>query len=300
MGDNTLNLSTTAVSLAVRMKETTASIPCLVVMRGLDVGRVIPLQESTMVAGREETCEIQLTDEGISRRHAQFTKLAGGFGIEDLGSTNGVFVNGEPVTSQLLAEGDKVLLGQSTVLKFTHQDELELEFQRNIHQSASVDGLTGALNRKALDQRLESEWSFAHRHGTNLGVIMADVDHFKQVNDTYGHSVGDEVLKAIAKVLGDTIRKEDVFGRYGGEEFLLIIRDVGDRGTTRLANRLRRLVERLQFQCGSETITVTISLGVATMEETAVTAKESLVRVADQRLYAAKRAGRNRVVSEDV
>jgi two-component system, cell cycle response regulator len=293
-----MELSTTAVTLAARMQNSDGLMHCLVVMRGLDVGNVVKLDRPVVVAGRDESCDVVLSDEGISRRHARFIRQGDQFILEDLGSTNGVFVNGTQIDVSVLSEGDKILLGRFTVLKYTQQDELELEYQRRIHESASNDGLTGALNRRSLETRLESEWSFAHRHGTDLSVIMFDVDHFKRVNDTFGHAMGDEVLRAIADTVKKTIRMEDVFGRYGGEEFVLVVRGVGHEGALGLAQRLRILIELLRLQANGRPVPITISLGVATCTSAQVLSAEALIKLADKRLYVAKETGRNRVVGE--
>lgn len=294
--NRTMELSTTAATLAAELQAAKGLMHCLVVMRGLDVGHVIKLDRPVVVVGRDESCDVVLSDEGISRRHARFIKQGEQYIIEDLGSTNGVYVNGTQIDVSMLKEGDKILLGRFTVLKYTRQDELELEYQRKIHESASVDGLTGALNRRSLETRLESEWSFARRHGTDLSVIMLDVDHFKKVNDTHGHAVGDEVLKAIAQTVKETIRMEDVFGRYGGEEFVLVVRGVGHDGALGLAQRLRVMIELLRLQANGHAVPVTISAGVSTCTPEQPLTPESLVKLADERLYRAKETGRNRVV----
>lgn len=267
-------------------------------MRGLDVGSVIRMTKPSIVIGRDESCDVILSDEGISRRHARFTLQNRNYAIEDLGSTNGVYINGTQVSSAILAEGDKILLGRFTILKYSRQDELELEFQKRIHESASIDGLTGALNRRSLETRLEAEWSFSQRHGTELNVIMFDVDYFKRVNDTYGHSTGDEVLRAISEEVLKTIRMEDLFGRYGGEEFILVVRGIGHQGAVGLAERIREMIERLELRTQGHIVPVTISLGVSTASDTTLGSPEELIKLADERLYKAKQRGRNRVVGE--
>lgn len=294
--DRTLELATTSTSLASQLKDSGNRTPCLVVMRGLDVGNVIRLERPVLVAGRDDECELVFTDEGVSRRHARFVSQGKGYFIEDLGSTNGIFVNGTAVESALLSEGDKILLGRFTVLKYTQQDELELEFQRSIHESASLDGLTGALNRRCLDVRLEAEFSYARRHKTEVSLIMFDLDRFKRINDTYGHAAGDEVLRMLADAVRETLRMEDLFGRYGGEEFVVALRGVGHAGTMGLAERLRQVVASLQVKDRGEQIPVTISLGVATIRRDSSETLSDLVSRADKRLYQAKEGGRNQII----
>lgn len=297
--DQTLELTNTASVLAQRMQSPSRRIHCFVVMRGLDEGHVIRMEGQKLVVGRDDTCDVVINDEGISRHHARFTIQGLNVVIEDLGSTNGVFVNGAQVSATVLEEGDKVLLGRFTVLKYALQDELEIEFQEQIHESASVDSLTGALNRRSLESRLTSEWSFARRHSTDLSVLMLDVDHFKLMNDTYGHATGDQVLIAISEKIRGAVRMEDVFGRYGGEEFIVVVRGVGHAGAMGLARRLRMLIERMNLNINGEVVSVTVSIGVATSYGTNGHTPETLVRSADERLYAAKQHGRNRAVGDE-
>jgi diguanylate cyclase (GGDEF)-like protein len=291
-----MEISPTMSSLVDRMKAERGLSHCLVVLRGLDVGNVIRLEGDEVVVGRDPDNSIILTDEGVSRRHARFMRDGKVYRIEDLGSTNGVFVNGSQASRVALVDGDKILLGRFTVLKYAQQDELELEYQMRIHRSASLDGLTGALNRRSIENQLASEVSFARRHGTELSVLMLDIDHFKKINDTYGHTTGDEVLRGLAQQVKTCIRIEDLFGRWGGEEFVVLVRGVGRTGSFLLANRLLKAIEQFEISCSGERIPVTTSIGVATLHHTTEdTAGELIVR-ADQCLYEAKRQGRNRVV----
>ncbi len=292
----TMELSQTASDLAAQMQTQGRLAHCLVVLRGLDVGNVIRLEGPEVVAGREPECDIVLTDEGVSRRHARFLLEGSRYLMEDLNSTNGIFLNGVQVDRALLAEGDKILFGRFTVLKYTQQDELELEYQLRIHRSASTDCLTGALNRRSLDNRLDSEWSFARRHGTDLSVVMLDIDHFKRVNDTYGHAAGDEVLRTLAHYIRKVIRVEDLFGRYGGEEFVVLVRGVGHVGAVQMAERVRAMIQGLDLRFSGDRIPVTASFGVATIRHDPSETAERLVDRADRCLYEAKGLGRNRVV----
>lgn len=297
--EHTVELSRTAQNLAIRMAEAQPSTHCLVVMGGMDVGAVYRLTTPTVVAGRDPECDVPLGDDGISRRHASFTIEGGRCFVEDLNSTNGVFLNGSRIGRAELQDGDKILLGRFTILKYEKQDDLEIEYQRRVHESLSLDGLTGILNRRALEQRISSEWSFATRHGTSLSVLMLDVDHFKKVNDTYGHAAGDVVLKAVAGAVAEAIRGEDFAGRYGGEEFVVVARGIGQVGAMMLARRLRAVVEGLRIEHGGEAVPVTVSIGVATAAGSYGDTAATLLKLADERLYLAKRAGRNREVGEE-
>jgi len=158
---------------------------------------------------------------------------------------------------------------------------------------ANVDPLTELPNRRALMERLGQEWQRIRRHGGSLAFIMADIDLFKRINDTYGHQLGDRLLHQIARVIADQCRESDFPARYGGEEFAVLVPAENARGASGLAERCRREVEAISMEVGKETARVTASFGVADSEE--LPSPEDLIRLADEALYAAKRAGRNRV-----
>ncbi len=295
--DQTVEISADVQQLLTRMAGEQTPTRCLVVMGGLDVGRVLPLRQDRVVAGRDPSCDLVVTDSGTSRRHAELERTGDDYTITDLDSRNGVFVNGERVKSRQLRDGDKILLGQATVLKYESQDEIELEYLRQLRSSLSTDGLTGVLNRRALDERLQSEWSYTARHDTSLSALIIDVDHFKKINDTWGHAVGDQVLRAMASSLADQVRAEDHLGRYGGEEFVVVARGIGAGGAARLGERLRTRVEALQILHEGKPIPITVSIGVATTRGSEMSSA-ALMERADKRLYEAKNGGRNRVVAD--
>jgi two-component system, cell cycle response regulator len=162
-----------------------------------------------------------------------------------------------------------------------------------LHHAASHDFLTGIWNRAAIIAFLQREISRALREGLPLGVIMVDIDHFKKVNDELGHETGDYVLQEIAKRFPTGLREYDGVGRYGGEEFLLVMPGCDLATTVRRANVIRELIADTPIRTPLRTTSVTVSMGVAVAEPT--TSSESLLRRADVALYQAKRNGRNRV-----
>ncbi len=163
-----------------------------------------------------------------------------------------------------------------------------------VTRRASTDGLTGLVNRRAFDEHLKRLLNETDRFGQPLALILADIDHFKRINDTWGHEAGDEVLRRVAGKLLDGVRNVDVVARYGGEEFAILLPQTSLEGATDLADRLRHAVEAQPVKFKGEEITATISLGVASYPD-AVRVREILFRSADRALYEAKRAGRNRV-----
>ena len=231
----------------------------------------------------------------VSREHAQLVLQGDRIVLQDLGSTNGTYCNGLKVDKKELVDGDKILVGSTTILKFTYHDNLDEIFQKQMYESALRDGLTKAFNKKYFTDRLESEFTFAIRHAAPLTLVLFDIDHFKRVNDAYGHQAGDHVLSESATLLSGTLRAEDVFARYGGEEFGVICRGSDLMQGQIVGERLRKAVESYRFVYEGTPIPVTISVGVAGLPNAAVKDVTELVEVADQALYKSKNAGRNRV-----
>src|SRR6266700_3531656 len=272
-----------------------AAAACLVVLSGSNVGEMYRIEKDQVVIGRGDKVDLRLVDDGISREHVRLSKEEGRVVLEDLGSTNGTYCNGQRVTRQPLSEGDKILIGSTTILKFSYQDRLDEMFQRQMSESALRDGLTRTFNKRYLSERLESEFTYATRHSTSLALLFLDIDHFKKINDAHGHPAGDFVLAELSKLVADTLRPEDILARYGGEEFAIISRGAQVDDGQAIAERLRRLVEKHPFVFEDRPISVTISVGVAGIPHPGVQSAADLIAVADEMMYEAKRSGRNRV-----
>ncbi len=270
--------------------------PHLLVLTGSNFGQMYRVEDGETFLGRGQNATIRLNDDGISRRHARLVQEGGKVVIEDLKSSNGTLVNGAAVTEQVLADGDKIRLGSTTILKFTYNDRLDESFQQQIYDAALRDALTKAYNRKYFLDQLETEIAYARRHRTPLSLVMFDVDHFKRINDTHGHLAGDYVLTKLAKISMATVRTEDIFARYGGEEFCVICRGVPLPSAGTLGERLRVVVESTIFDHEGTNIPVTISVGVAAHPDIQVENAAQLIAGADEALYEAKRGGRNRVL----
>ena len=214
--------------------------------------------------------------------------------LVDLRSTNGTFCNGERVDRHDLKDGDKISIGATTILRFTYQDQVDEHYQKKLFESALRDGLTSTFNRRYFVDRLQAEIRFAVRHDKSLALLFADIDHFKKINDTFGHVAGDEVLASVARVMTSAIRAEDVLARWGGEEFSVICREIDLAGAQVLGERLRAAVEGHRFEHDGRIIPVTISVGAAV--ERKIDDAHAFIAAADAAMYDAKRAGRNRVV----
>jgi diguanylate cyclase (GGDEF)-like protein len=274
----------------------------LVLLTGIHAGQVHRLDEhAPSVLGRSSDSDIIVDDGGVSRSHARLTKNAETWTFEDLGATNGSFVGGRRVRgSTELRPGDRIQLGPNVVFRFSVTDESEAELQQKLFDSSTRDGLTQLYNRRYFDERLVAEIAYARRHATPLCLIMIDVDRFKAINDALGHLVGDSVLRAVAGEVVRVVRTEDVVARYGGEELVVLARATGHDAGARLAERIRAAIADLDVTPPppASEVKVTISLGVAALDEVPKDAPDtSLVDLADERLYAAKEGGRNRIVT---
>ena len=270
---------------------------CLVVLSGSNVGEMYRLEKDQVVIGRGDKVDLRLVDDGISREHVRISKDEGQIVLEDLGSTNGTYCNGQRVERHPLTEGDKILIGSTTILKFSYQDRLDEMFQRQMSESALRDGLTRAFNKRYFNDRIDSEFQYAVRHSAPLSLIFLDIDHFKKINDQHGHQAGDHVLAQLSTLVMSMLGEEETFARYGGEEFAIVARGVELGAAAALSERLRAAVEAHPFTFETTTLAVTISVGVARAPGAGLTSSGDLVARADEAMYAAKRGGRNRVCS---
>ncbi len=267
----------------------------LVRVEGEELGQLLTLDGDEIVIGRLAGCSICIPDAGISRKHCRIVRVGDGYVLEDLDSANGTYVGGEQVRRHRLSDGDVIQLGSAVVFRYAVTDADQHAMLQHLYNASVTDSLTGAFNREYFDSRLEAELAYVRRHGVELGLFMIDVDHFKLVNDQYGHQAGDAVLVALAKVVRMTLRSEDVFCRYGGEEFVAILRTTELTVSSIVAERVRIAIEAMVVEHAGRRIPVTASLGVATAAECANADAAELIGLADRRLYAAKHAGRNRI-----
>jgi diguanylate cyclase (GGDEF)-like protein len=271
----------------------------LVRVRGAELGRVTLLSPERVRVGRSQDSELWLADDGVSRRHASLSREGSSYIVEDEGSANGTFVGGVKITRHELRDGDVIQFGPTAVFRYTLSDESQEALLRQLYDASVTDALTGAHNREHFDTQLRAELSYARRHNTDVSLVIFDADHFKKVNDTYGHQVGDAVLILISNVVRGMVRSEDVFARYGGEEFAVVLRGIDVEGAGAVADRLRERIAALQIPTERGPISVTVSAGCASLSASEDKTPEGLIATADRRLYGAKHAGRNRVVITD-
>ena len=271
---------------------------CLVAIYGPNLGRRWSLDRDEMIVGRESECEVMVPIDTVSRRHCRLHRRGGAVFVADLGSTNGTALNDEtlpPHEEFTLRSGDRIRVG-SAIFKFLRGDDVESLYHEEIYRTMIADGLTGVYNRRFFTEFLEREMARCVRHGRPLSIVLFDLDHFKRVNDGFGHLSGDEVLREVAKLVREQVRREDCFARYGGEEFAVVLTETNLEAAIEFAERLRGRVEAHEFKAGSESIPVTISVGVAAMTRDTRDSADFLTAV-DTHLYEAKSAGRNRIAS---
>lgn len=285
----------------------------------------------TYIIGRSPACDVVLDNVYVSRRHASLEYADGQALLVDLGSRNGTWYEGKKVDRILLKtnstfriadcnlslrtsienlerkqdeSGDTMLFEKqlAAILEATNDTSLveKIEVLRRLYnrkreklaELALRDALTGLYNRGCFDLKLAEEIARAHRYEHELSILMIDIDHFKQVNDRYGHQIGDEVLADVARIVRSSLRNTDTVCRYGGEEIVVILPETNGPAAFKVAENCRKRIEA--ETASSKYPAVTVSIGLASLIDDE--GPESLVAAADGALYAAKEGGRNRVV----
>ena len=263
---------------------------CLVVIYGLELGRKFNLETANVIIGRSSKSEIQIDQESVSRNHAKIINTGKSIILRDLGSTNGSYVNDQLIDEYVLRDGDFIKIGR-TIFKFLSGGNIENAYHEEIYRLTTVDGLTQIFNRRYFLEQLDREVSRAKRYRRELSLILFDIDHYKQNNDSFGHLAGDYVLNQHATVVKGKIRREDILARYGGEEFAIVLPEIDAQSATAFAEKVRKIVEKAPFKFEDTKIAVTVSVGVGTCLD--ADDAPALIKRADEKLYEAKGAGRN-------
>jgi diguanylate cyclase (GGDEF)-like protein len=290
-------LSEVAPLRSVKLSRRERTRPVLVELQGEQPGAVFRIEPCTLI-GRSRGAGVVLSDTTVSFEHARLTVEGGTVFAEDLASRNGTFVNEHRLDERTpLIDGDYLGVGGgSTLFKFSLIGDFEEGVLRTLFDLAQRDTLTGLYNRRYFDDRLRSEFLFAQRHGASLGFLFIDVDHFKRVNDTQGHPMGDVVLKLVARSIQKLMQPEDVLSRYGGEEFTVLVRASSLRNLEILGTRICHRIQALAFVLSSQGLGVTVSIGISCMNPSKrFDSAEALLNAADEALYEAKAGGGNRV-----
>ncbi len=242
---------------------------CLVVIYGQTLGAKHPLKLGEMIVGRSSQAQLQIDHESVSRRHARIVLTENGVLLADLGSTNGTYVNDEPIQERTLVHGDLLKVGR-TILKYLSTDNIEAAYYEEIHRLSTVDGLTRCYNARSLREHLIREVSRSTRYGRPLSMLMFDIDDFARINEEFGHLAGDAILAQLGKRLSRRVRREDFLARTGAGEFALVTPEITKEGAVHLGERLLRLIGETAFGFDDVQIPVTLSIGVAAVEEVAI------------------------------
>ena len=250
---------------------------------------------STLEIGRSASVRISLPEVlSLSRKHARLRYSGAAVTIEDLGSTNGTYVNGQPIHGRaILRSGDRFQTA-AVHFKFLHEQDVESAYHLAIYELVARDGLTEIYNKRKYEEEVQREFSRSVRHRRPLSLIIFDLDEFKQINDTYGHLCGDFVLKQVASLARDLARPEQVLARVGGDEFVIVAPETNAAGAEALATKLRDRIVGLDHRYGDLKISISCSFGVAELNEK-MTTPQDLYHAADSALLLSKRSGRNRV-----
>jgi diguanylate cyclase (GGDEF)-like protein len=293
--DSTVVLTDIKAALAAAENEAAEKSAALLVVGGDLNGTIFDLTEECTTVGRNPENTIPLEFNGISRQHFKVSKLDENFGVEDAGSKNGTFLNNKKIEGQILLEkGDMIKVG-SIALKFLPKGDPERLTYDKLNLEANTDGHTGCYNKTYFNGRIDLEVKKSKVTGTPLSLILFDLDHFKHLNDNYGHDAGDYVLKDMAEVIrSNGVRDKDVFARYGGEEFVILLPETNLKQSFEIAERLRKLIEDHPFIYEEKTLPVTASIGVADYRQ-GVNTGTDLFKRSDSAVYKAKEGGRNQV-----
>lgn len=293
-GEDTLVNLRPAVLMQIRR-------PVLVVLEGAEAQQSWVVDRDNLIIGRDPACGIPLRDPTASRRHSRLwysepeeEGLPPTVRVQDLGSTNGTTVNGERISDapRILREHDRIRVG-ATVMAFEYRELRQIQAEESLRQMAMTDALTGLSNRGVFDTELVREFERCRRYNRQCCLILFDLDHFKRINDTWGHPVGDRVLRRVAVLLRASLRETDTVARYGGEEFAIVLPETSVEGAWLLAERLRCDIATLEVDTGAGHVQVTASFGVVMIDPSHADALEMLA-AADRALYRAKDRGRNR------
>ena len=288
----------------------------LLVLRGPDAGTRFLVKRPGGIIGREPGALVQVRDPNVSRRHARLEFVDGRVLLTDLGSRNGVYVNGVQVARAEIYDGNDVQLSNDTVMRVRFQDAAETELLEELHGAAMRDSLTALPNRRYLLERLRQEMAYAHRRGEPLSLALVDIDDFKKVLDVDGQQGGDLLISSIAEVVRGASRAEDVVARYGHDELAILLRGTNVKEAQQYAERLLAAVAGRAYRTGDVPVRATVTVGVSSyvgpkrrraraltgqapkkqpvvpLDPAAVT---TLVDQADRALYRAKNEGKNRV-----
>jgi len=262
----------------------------VVVLAGERMGEILSLGTRRTSIGRGVTADIRINDEGISRTHATVVVEGDVFYLNDNGSTNGTFANGEQIDRHPLREGDRIQLGASAVLLFTFDDGRDDQRVRPRHESTLRDATTGLFSEEYFRNRLESDIALALRNGKPLSLVTFAIDKFSRLQSELGREVINNLLRGVAKLVRRITRGDDILARRGEDGFCLVCRDADALQASKAAQRIRAAVADTKFDAG---ISVAVSLGISELAMLHDPGAEALIETAGTALYVATRRGKS-------
>ena len=256
-------------------------------------GSMMPLSFRRLTLGRDQGSTIEINDDFMSRTHAMLELTDAGYTLTDCHSRNGTFVNDQRIfAAHLLKPGDQIRMGNH-IFKYLSADHVEALYHEAVYEMMTVDALTGVYNRRYFEDAFRREVLRTQRHGRTLALLMFDIDLFKQINDTHGHLVGDQILKSLSTRIRTRVRGDEIFARVGGEEFAIVLVESGRENARQIAESICELVASAPLLPELPDLRVTISVGGTFANGLEPVTDEDLISRADHQMYMAKAAGRN-------
>lgn len=295
--DATVVITDIKAALAAAENEAEKKPAALLVVGGDLNGTIFDLSELTVSVGRNADNVIPLEFNGISRYHFRVIKddENESHSIEDAGSKNGTFVNNKKIEGNIpLDRGDMIKIG-SIALKYLPKGDPERLTYDKLSMEANTDGHTGCFNKTYFNNAIDLEVKKSKVTGSPLSLVLFDLDHFKNLNDNFGHDAGDFVLRDMAEVIrANGVRENDIFARYGGEEFVILLPKTNLKQSFEISERLRKTIQDHEFIYEGSRLPVTASIGVADYRQ-GVNTGTDLFKRADKAVYLSKEGGRNQV-----
>lgn len=255
-------------------------------------GSLIPLTHRRLTIGRDQTCGLEINDDFMSRTHAVLELTDAGYQLSDCQSRNGTFVNDKQISSVILKPGDQIRLGNH-IFKFLSSDHVETHYHEAVYEMMTLDAMTNVYNRRYFEDAFRREVLRSQRHGRQLSLLIFDIDKFKHINDTYGHLIGDEILKALSARIRGRVRGDEIVARIGGEEFAVVLVETSKRNARQVAESLCELVRSSPLLPDHPELITTISVGGVYTSGLELLSEQDLIAHADQQLYLAKTSGRD-------